>query len=567
MTSFEYQPLDDADTIRCMILEAGQPEEPLSCILYPTKLADAGTYLALSYVWGDPNRRDATIMCNEAPLKITKSLQSALKEIRQSNESICIWADAVCINQKDPIERAEQVIHMASIYRAASNVIVHLGTDPEKKAGQAFEIATRLVDDHAYQERFFGDWNDKKRHVTLLKWLYSLPWFHRVWTTQEIGLAMSATFICGAARIEWDTLHQAFELLATRATSRQLRKFNFNPKKVSCLYLSFFQEDSFLSVLARMRTRQTSEQRDRVFATLHHAGARIEDENGSRGIVRVDYNADLQDIYIETAVGILTKSESLDFLSYVNYQDLSTPLPSWVPQWHLWPLTHLLPEREGHQYSASEGLSASDDEEDPVFEIYDKKIQVRGVHCDVIDWCLPKWTKLDLNSKPGLRIKQVWNKVEDRAFITYKYDILNTLVRTFAANSGTESAKQNFSSFWRLVFDDKPPYPHLLSPTTTTVSEDRNEESSIFSEEAWHALQGRKIFQTKGGYIGIGPQTLDKGDSLFVLCGGKVPFILRNASPEGYRLVGEAYVDGIMEGQVQGWIKPGGHQVAPLQIY
>ncbi|CAI6332213.1 unnamed protein product [Periconia digitata] len=564
---FEYPPLEDVDTVRYMILEAGKPNDDLSCILYPVRSNDAGRYLALSYVWGDPNRRDAVITCNGAPLKITKSLQDALKEIRQTDESVSIWADAICINQADLTERAEQVMHMASIYRDAWKVIVYLGPDSQGNASKVFEIAERLATDEAYEDRFFRDWKNKKTHITLLKWLAGLPWFHRVWTTQEIGLAMSAMFICGAARIEWEVLHRAFELLATRATAQQLRTANFNPKRISSLYLSFFQENAYLSVLARMRTRHTSEPRDRIYATLHHAGARIGDENGDRGIVRVDYNKDLQEIYIETAVGILTRTESLDFLSYAGFRDLSTPLPSWVPQWHADPRTHLLSAGEEDQFSASDGLDVGGNDEEPIFQVYDKKLRVHGIHCDVIDWVSQDWARADLNSKPGLRIKQTWSKIKDRAYVIYGHSILQALMRTLVGGDESETTTQDFSSFWRILWDDKAPYSQLLQSTATTVAEDKLEESALFSAQAWYALKGRKIFQTKGGYIGIGPQTLEKGDSLFVLCGGKVPFVLRNSGSDGYRLVGEAYVDGIMQGQVVHWLRPGGHQIVPLQMH
>ena len=62
-------------------------------------------------------------------------------------------------------------------------------------------------------------------------------------------------------------------------------------------------------------------------------------------------------------------------------------------------------------------------------------------------------------------------------------------------------------------------------------------------------------------------QALEKGDSVFVLSGGKVPFILRGRDTGEYRLVGEAYVDGIMHGEVRHWLRPGGHVLASVQIF
>jgi hypothetical protein len=59
---------------------------------------------------------------------------------------------------------------------------------------------------------------------------------------------------------------------------------------------------------------------------------------------------------------------------------------------------------------------------------------------------------------------------------------------------------------------------------------------------------GRKVFCTKHGMLGLGPTILRAGDLCCILFGAHVPFILRRVA-EKYRLVGEAYVDGVMRGE------------------
>jgi len=54
----------------------------------------------------------------------------------------------------------------------------------------------------------------------------------------------------------------------------------------------------------------------------------------------------------------------------------------------------------------------------------------------------------------------------------------------------------------------------------------------------------RDFFATQDGRFGIGPRSLDKGDEIWLLEGGRTPFILRNN-----RMIGEAYVHGIMHGE------------------
>jgi hypothetical protein len=63
---------------------------------------------------------------------------------------------------------------------------------------------------------------------------------------------------------------------------------------------------------------------------------------------------------------------------------------------------------------------------------------------------------------------------------------------------------------------------------------------------------GRPIrtFITQQGYIGIGPATMKAGDSVCIYFGARVPHILRPRSDNGYTFIGEAYVHGIMDGEL-----------------
>jgi hypothetical protein len=47
------------------------------------------------------------------------------------------------------------------------------------------------------------------------------------------------------------------------------------------------------------------------------------------------------------------------------------------------------------------------------------------------------------------------------------------------------------------------------------------------------AYSGRRLFRTKRKYIGIAAQSLQPGDTLWVLAGAAVPIILRHHLPTG----------------------------------
>ena len=68
-----------------------------------------------------------------------------------------------------------------------------------------------------------------------------------------------------------------------------------------------------------------------------------------------------------------------------------------------------------------------------------------------------------------------------------------------------------------------------------------------FSEHNYPGVW-RRIFRTEGGYVGLAPCLADVGDKIAILKGGRVAYALRPVSTR-WRLLGDAYVHGIMRGE------------------
>lgn len=136
-----YKPLDK-NQIRILELLPGEFGTPLKAELHtchlleeraqtdasgaPNEVENDG-YEALSYAWGSPVFDHAIEISGSALLGITRSLHDALQHLRYLEQSRRIWADAVCINQRDDNEKSRQVMRMVEIYRQAQNVVVWLG--------------------------------------------------------------------------------------------------------------------------------------------------------------------------------------------------------------------------------------------------------------------------------------------------------------------------------------------------------------------------------------------------------------------------------------------------------
>jgi hypothetical protein len=60
----------------------------------------------------------------------------------------------------------------------------------------------------------------------------------------------------------------------------------------------------------------------------------------------------------------------------------------------------------------------------------------------------------------------------------------------------------------------------------------------------------RNLFSTHQGLLGLGPQHLRDGDEVWLMKEADVPIILRRLDEEHYEVVSEAYVHGIMHGEL-----------------
>ena len=80
---------------------------------------------------------------------------------------------------------------------------------------------------------------------------------------------------------------------------------------------------------------------------------------------------------------------------------------------------------------------------------------------------------------------------------------------------------------------------HALGPRPVPTFNDWVDSASI----------GSRIFRSKMNFIGTGSNHIQPGDLICVLYGGQTPFVLRREDGGMFRLIGDCYVHGIMEGE------------------
>ncbi|KAH7310685.1 heterokaryon incompatibility protein-domain-containing protein [Stachybotrys elegans] len=280
--------------IRVIHLLSGSDDAPINCTLHKTALKAYPTpdYHALSYTWGDANDRREIIL-NGYVVTVTFNLYSALRRLRREEGTEVLWADAVCINQLDLDERAQQVGMMGEIYSLCTSTTVWLGepseefmptyanhwfgderdddsiawlwdnfydyaTKPDFDVSDSSSVdwvfhgiaAIRMLsnghlDDHPLFTDHTGDdfayplgYNEYCHQMAkALQPFIDSPWWTRVWTVQESTLPSAASLIYGPVSVDLSLLVNSFESLASHMLADCCSK-NFshsNPKMRSSI--------------------------------------------------------------------------------------------------------------------------------------------------------------------------------------------------------------------------------------------------------------------------------------------------------------------------------------------
>jgi hypothetical protein len=105
----------------------------------------------------------------------------------------------------------------------------------------------------------------------------------------------------------------------------------------------------------------------------------------------------------------------------------------------------------------------------------------------------------------------------------------------------------NFAAYWRLKAQPSTLEGELLADLQGAAQRGDREK---FWLDMRLVYEGRSFLFTRNGYYVLGPSIAKPGDICSVLFGVTVPFISRKADGAShYKLVGEAYIHGLMRGE------------------
>ncbi|KAK3379220.1 hypothetical protein B0T24DRAFT_694788 [Lasiosphaeria ovina] len=573
-------------------------------------LKDRPEYEALSYVWGNKGQGEMfklQVDCegHSHDFDLLPSLHTALLHIMSHvpGQERILWTDRICIRQIDEDEKNPQVVQdnkadntvqvaqMAEIYKKAQRVLVWLGK-PARHLGEmdvAHNLGTSrrlldVADTVSDLAKNAGPRFDPRGTAGLPPasdpvWavfsdIVRKDWYKRIWTLQEAVLAQELTVHYGAHVLAWDDVERLVNVYGQVPVLRdqddrrdrdnfrdpddlqQRWRWRFHHVMWIHEYQHYLRQTppktiALAHLLNTSMYKASTRAHDRVYGLLGLAHQSVRD-----GIV-IDYDRPLRDVYVDACRQILQRDTKLQLLSLPFERDGRGGLPSWCPDLARWNGCEVQrqPVRQRRKPSTCPGsVRISDDD----------RLHVRGFVADTI-------TAVSHAAFPGFAIREPERRWRHIAAY-YRESLAVAKGAAGGTDTGTDSAVAVHaeSVHWRTLIADRHGFEGALMTTAEAErgyrsyfargeaakaqrSAEETRLADTYSAYVLEACNRRKFARTKGGRVGLAPETCQVGDVVCVFQGAVVPHVLRrNIDDDGgasrtFTFLGDCYVYGLME--------------------
>ncbi|KAI9148970.1 Heterokaryon incompatibility protein [Paramyrothecium foliicola] len=470
----------------------------------------------------------------------------------------------------------------------------------------AFKLISRLAETLGLQGIPYlkkGDDPLSLNTLRALAYIMHKPWWSRIWTLQECLIPSCAVIVYGTVEAPCQMFFLAAERYAGLASeidpefieglgqfrADTLRHFSQTLMDLSTYHTKqHYQCIDFRSLLRHFRSRQATNHKDKIYGLL---GLNI-DWRG-RSPLLPDYTLETTQIYQSATLRSIQDYESLvvlitDMTRRQSGEDLE--LPSWVPDWSWSPSYMELLQR----YEQTKTYSAASNTSTHARLDGLSRLVLSGTEVDTIGSTSDVMAPDTANSSPSTFL-QWWtfsrnaraynNPSETKPLYTLPQSPLDDAFwRTLCGNTVTVQTAKNgkyFAPDYKRATDiDFQRYMAWCQEHEPGLSS--SDQNAAFSPVELHdaaeyttrsihsaicaATTMRRMFITRRGYLGLGPANTLEGDRIFLLHGGRTPFLLRKGtenlnatvhrSEDSYHFVGDCYVHGIMDGEAMAWDLP-----------
>jgi hypothetical protein len=316
---------------------------------------------------------------------------------------------------------------------------------------------------------------------------------------------------------------------------------------------------TFLDILNMFRDMKATDPRDKVYALLGLYQPNHHMEAIWNSTLLVDYEKSWQEVIFDAIVYCVLEN-NLHFLSSIDHDAVyleSKDIPSWMPRWD-----QSIEDSRGEFWCENSSMSIGIREESlGIDSKYSGKLKLRGYKLDsvtsITDTCWLTLESLDQTSYDWIYDQlveimstrhnmEVYHEAMKRLAVTLTGGHLVTggtvEDRVYFDRIDEEIGAQYMADFYAVIkhfFPDarikRRGVKHLpghLEPFMMLIRE--------------YCFR-RRFFRTGSGCIGLGPECMRENDTMVILDGGKILYVLRPFDDGEYAFLGECFVYDFMD--------------------
>src|SRR5690242_3287097 len=451
-------------------------------------------------------------------------------------------------------------------------------------------------------------WAGQKNFLPLagMKEFFTRPWWGRIWVLQEVTFAKDTDFVCGSKTISKTRCSAAINAYSTlwvvlsaafRRDPRSLNQYQhqvmlslFQHRPTVMLSMTRVNQQGGFCLAALLRATcvgsinldrhgphhlESTRPEDKIFALIGLAIDRK--ELMSLGVIP-KYGIPYEQVYTTTMAALLERGH-ISLLSMCQSSE-SSNLPSWVPDWSR-SVTGMLQDVENDHVTLYPAFNASGNQtRKPTVKvlrnqetvvgisvmghIYDEIYQVGRFSNRADSKVVPLKETFSWPSEWLLEIIRLtyYTRKKYKRFANRVHAAAQTSIADVGYDDDAHLVRVGDSRFTDaavLVQRGSKSIPNkrieaevlrfLASQKVKNILKVPREEKTQLGSEIIGKSLGRLPFVTKKGHLGLSSVRIASGDVIAVILGSQVPFVLRSRGEGKYQVIGEAYVDGIMDGK------------------